>query len=92
MDKKWMTLNAHGKGCLIQFLLCISGTDIRDTQIDYLMNKELIDTKLNYKTDWKDREDIAGYCLTDLGMHTARHYFPGFTYWDKKPFFTSAIN
>jgi hypothetical protein len=78
--KKWMTLNKHGKYCLNAFICAISGTDISTTQVDYLFNKELISYQLEFK-DYQKREPIVGYCLTDLGIETAKHYFPNFKRW-----------
>lgn len=81
-DKQWMTLNAHGKYCLSAFIYAISGTDLLTSQLDYLVGKDLVDNRDKFN-DWMEREEVAAYCLTDLGMHTAKHYFPKFTNWDK---------
>jgi hypothetical protein len=81
--KKWATLNAHGKCCLKSFIFAISGTDLLTSQLDYLYRNDFVKEKINLP-NWKEREEIAGYALTDLGVHTAAHYFPKFTDWDWK--------
>lgn len=87
VDKKWLALNQHGKHCLRMFLYAIGGTDLLTTQLDYLVSKELVDIRSKF-SDVRDREHIAGYCLTDLGMYTAAHYFPKFTDWNNRKFFS----
>lgn len=75
--KNWLTLNAHGKDCLHSYLAAISANDLRTSQLDYLYNKELVDYATRY-SDAKEREELAGHCLTDLGLNTAKHYFPNY--------------
>ena len=75
--KKWLTLNQHGKTCLMAFLHSISASDLLTTQLDYLHRKQLVDYQGKFP-DYKDREPIANECLTDLGIETTKHYFPKF--------------
>lgn len=82
-QKNWVTLNAHAKACLKSFLYAISASDILTSQIDYLYKNDFIREKITMPS-WKEREEIAGYALTDLGIYTATHYFPKFTDWDWK--------
>ena len=77
MRKPGLTLNSHGKQCLGQFLYSISAGNLLTSQLDYLVKKGLVDSILEYR-DWRNREDCAGHCLTDLGMETAKRYFPKF--------------
>jgi len=72
----YLKLNTHGKECLKTYLLSISASDIKTTQIDYLWHKDLI--KRWFRAE-QIRKPLAGYALTDLGMETAQHYFPQFT-------------
>ncbi len=82
MSKKpGLTLNAHGKHCLKSFLYALSSSDLDTSQMDYLIKKDLIDSVTKYK-DWRDREECARHCLTDLGMETAKRYFPNYKNWD----------
>lgn len=76
--KNWLTLNAHGKSCLENFIYAISGSDVWSSKLDYLISKGLVDHSINYR-DYKEREEVAGHCLTDLGLHTVVHYFPKFS-------------
>lgn len=78
--KRWMKLNSHGKYCLERFLGSISASDLLTRQLDYLYNKDLIGYALDFK-DFKEREPLANHCLTDLGIETAKHYFPNYKYW-----------
>lgn len=78
-EKKWLTLNQHGKNCLSGFIHALSGTDLLSSQIDYLYRKDLIGSNVNFK-DKHNREELAGYCLTDLGIETLLHYFPKYGY------------
>lgn len=73
--KDWLTLNAHGKRCLKNYLSALSASDVLTTQMDYLNKKGLIDYKSNFP-DWKKRSPVSIECLTDLGLATAKHYFP----------------
>jgi hypothetical protein len=73
-NKDWLTLNQHGKRCLRAFILAISGTDIMGSQMDYLYNKDLVDYATKF-ADRKGRHELAGHCLTDLGIATVKHYF-----------------
>ncbi len=77
-----LTLNTHGKNCLRAFIFALSGTDIMESQLDYLCSKELVDHCLRFP-DYRNREDCANHCLTDLGMQTAKRYFPKFRNWDQ---------
>ena len=72
---KWLNLNSHGKNCLRSFVLALSSSDLTNSQIDYLLGKGLIASGLKFK-DAKERELTAGYCLTDLGIATVKHYIP----------------
>jgi hypothetical protein len=75
-DKKWVTLNSHGKRCLESFICALSGMDILTTQMDYLLDKELVEPCTRYDTKEKiRRHEVAYKCLTDLGLETAKHYF-----------------
>lgn len=75
MERKWMTLNQHGKFCLKAYVTAISGLDITESQLDYLHARGLTDyaSKL---PDAKKRCPVAMEALTDLGTETAKHYFP----------------
>lgn len=78
MEKKtkdWMTLNAHGKGCLENFLYSISANDVFETKLDYLYKKCLVDYATHFR-DLSNREEVANHALTDIGIATAKHYFP----------------
>jgi hypothetical protein len=77
-DKKWITLNAHGKYCLERYLFAISASDLLTSQLDYLFKKDLVDYANNLD-DSVNRQYLANHKLTDLGIETARHYFPGIT-------------
>jgi hypothetical protein len=80
--RDWLTLNSHGKNCLKSFLCAISGTDVMTTQMDYLWDKDIVEPSLKYDTKEKlRRHEIANKCLTDLGIKTAKHYFPKFSQW-----------
>ena len=81
MKEDYLKLNVHGKKCLRSFLYAISANDILTSEIDYLLNKELIDYSMNYP-DFKDRENASYYCLSNIGYHTAAHYFPKFRNWN----------
>lgn len=74
--KNWMTLNQHGKRCLSAYVHAISAGDISESQLDYLNKKGLTDNK-NKFNDWQKRNPISLECLTDIGIATANHYFPG---------------
>lgn len=73
--KQWITLNQHGKKCLKSFLSALSSSDVLTSEIDYLNKKGLTDYKTKYP-DYKNRNPISLECLTDLGIETAKHYFP----------------
>jgi hypothetical protein len=75
-DKKWLTLNSHGRKCLKSYLTALSGTDLMTSELDYLNKKGLTDFKSRFR-GLKGRNPIATEALTDLGVHTADHYFPG---------------
>ena len=80
VGQKWMKLNSHGKYCLERFLGSISASDLLTTQLDYLYNKDLVGYARDFD-NYKEREPIAHYCLTDLGIETAKHYFPNYKNW-----------
>ena len=75
MKKDWLTLNSHGKQCLKNYIHAISASDLLTTQLDYLNKNGLTDYKNNF-TDWNKRHPVSIECLTDLGLATAKHYFP----------------
>ena len=77
-SNNWLRLNQHGKDCLSAWVHAISASDLRTSQLDYLYKKDLIDYSLNVGVK---RNEIAGHCLTDLGINTIKHYFP----YDKNP-------
>lgn len=73
-EKKWLTLNQHGKFCLKMYICALSASDILTSQMDYLFSKDLV----GYNSDFKDpkrRDPVGCYCLTDLGIETVKHYF-----------------
>ncbi len=50
--------------------------DILTTQMDYLWDKDIVEPAIKYDNKEKlRRHEIAGKCLTDLGLETAKHYF-----------------
>lgn len=74
---EYLILNQHGKRCLWTFISALSGTDILTSQIDYLYRKDLIISSIQCN-DYRNREELAGYCLSDIGIETVLHYFPKF--------------
>ncbi len=80
--KKWLTLNSHGKNCLWTFITAISAQDMLTTQLNYLYDKDLASWN-NKLTPHPDRERLGSshHVLTDLGIETAKHYFPKFKKW-----------
>lgn len=74
-DKKWLTLNQHGKRCLHAYVCAISASDLLTSQLDYLNKHGLTDYKSKFP-DCKNRHPVALECLTDLGIETVKHYFP----------------
>lgn len=72
--KKWITLNAHGKRCLKAYLSALSSSDLLTSQLDYLNRNGITDYHSQYK-DYEKRYPLAGECLTDEGIETAKHYF-----------------
>lgn len=81
-EKKWLTLNAHGKDCLRNFTHSLSALDVWTSKMDYCFNKGLISYSQEYK-DSNFRHPIANHCLTNLGIETAAHYFPNYDHWDR---------
>jgi hypothetical protein len=81
-NKKWITLNAHGKGCLENYLYALSTNDVWQSKMDYLHRKGITEyASLHPHTD-KYRERRSCDCLSDIGIETAAHYFPKYTNWD----------
>ena len=72
-EKKWLTLNQHGKDCLLAWVCAISASDIRTSQLDYLYRKGIVDYSLNNPMT---RTEFAGHSLTDAGVETIKHYYP----------------
>lgn len=76
-EKKWITLNQHGKWCLRMWVMALSANDVTSTAMFYLLDKGILDGKENFK-DSKDRVELAGKCLTDAGLETVKHYIPNY--------------
>ena len=74
-DKKWLKLNGHGKNCLRNYLFAFSNNDVYTTKLDYLWSKGLVGSTHGV-FDLKKRCQRTHNCLTDLGVETAKHYFP----------------
>ncbi len=74
-DKKWLTLNQHGKKCLWSYLCGYYATHcLNTTEAGYLLNKGLIEFAENNKS--VGRHAVYIYQLSDIGIETVKHYFP----------------
>jgi hypothetical protein len=73
MEKNWRTCNAHTKQALFVYCFAISMQEIKQTQIDHLLDKDLLFITTNHP---KSRVSRSIYALTDLGVETVKHYWP----------------
>lgn len=74
-----MTLTSHDKKCLKSFVFAISSTDVKSSEIDRLLRIGIISSVINFnKEDMDEREEVAGYALTDVGIECVKKYIPNF--------------
>jgi hypothetical protein len=81
-NKNWITLNAHGKDCLQNYLFALSTNDVFQSKMDYLHRKGITEYASAHESTKRYREPRACDCLSDIGIETAAHYFPKYTNWE----------
>jgi hypothetical protein len=77
-EKKWKTIGSDTKRYLGLFatIKIDDEKDLTNSNLQHLFVEGLIGKSSEF-TDRKCRKQVKEYCITDLGIETAKHYFPG---------------